>query len=385
MRIRIRWWKVLPVGAVLGAAAAAAYPILQGHTDPAFPALDVARREIDEARRAGAGRWAEEALEEAEAKVREANAEHRRQEVRFLPFRDYREVRGLIEEAVAACARARSAAVQAERDARTSTERAISEAEEQLSICDEFARVMPFEKADRSNFHRARVGVDEARLLHRQGSHEAALERADEALKLARAVSSEVVSQASRYRDAALVRQWRLWIDETVAWSEKTGQTAVVVDKDGHQLTLYEGGRVVKRYEADMGSNSAAEKAMSGDRATPEGRYRVVEKKDRGRSIYYKALLLDYPNEEDRKWFERAQKLGHVPRRATAGGLIEIHGEGGRGEDWTRGCVALSNDDMDDVFARVSVGTPVTIVGGNGKDGTLATLVERFSDEVETR
>ncbi|MGQ0721286.1 MAG: L,D-transpeptidase family protein [Candidatus Eiseniibacteriota bacterium] len=385
MRIRIRWWKLLPVGAVLGAAGAAAYPILQGHTDPAFPALDVARREIAKAREAGASQWAEEALEEAEAKVRAANAEHRRQEVRFLPFRDYRVVRGLIEEAVAACARARSAAIDAERHAQGSAERAIAEAQEMVQVCEEFARVMPFEKSDRSDFQLARVAVDEAKLLHRQDHHDAALERATQALELARDVSEGVVAQASRYRDEKLIRQWRTWIDETVAWSKKTGETVVIVDKDGHQVTLYEGGRVVKRYEADMGSNSATEKSMSGDRATPEGRYRIVEKKDRGRSIYYKALLLDYPNEEDRAWFERAKELGHVPRRATAGGLIEIHGDGGRGEDWTRGCVALSNDDMDDVFARVALGTRVTIVGGNGKDGRLATLVARFADEVATK
>jgi murein L,D-transpeptidase YafK len=181
------------------------------------------------------------------------------------------------------------------------------------------------------------------------------------------------------------VRQWHAWVDETVAWSRTTGEAAVVVDKDGHLLTLYEGGRVVKRYAADMGFNSATEKSMSGDRATPEGRYRIVEKKDRGRSIYHKALLLDYPNEEDREWFARAKEQGHVPHRASVGSLIEIHGDGGRGQDWTRGCVALANDDMDDLFARVSVGTRVTIVGGNGKDGTLASLVARFGGEVETR
>jgi L,D-peptidoglycan transpeptidase YkuD (ErfK/YbiS/YcfS/YnhG family) len=52
-----------------------------------------------------------------------------------------------------------------------------------------------------------------------------------------------------------------------------------------------------------------------------------------------------------------------VPLRAGVGSLIEIHGDGGQGRDWTDGCVALSNSDMDRVFARARVGTPVTIVG----------------------
>jgi L,D-peptidoglycan transpeptidase YkuD (ErfK/YbiS/YcfS/YnhG family) len=56
-------------------------------------------------------------------------------------------------------------------------------------------------------------------------------------------------------------------------------------------------------------------------------------------------------------------KSGTVPRRAGIGSLIEIHGDGGQGRDWTDGCVALDNRDMDRVFARASVGTTVTIVG----------------------
>ena len=65
--------------------------------------------------------------------------------------------------------------------------------------------------------------------------------------------------------------------------------------------------------------------------------------------------------------------------RARPGGLIEIHGEGGRGEDWTRGCVALSNRDMDDLFRRVAVGTPVTIVGAEDSAGRFATLASTLA------
>ena len=73
--------------------------------------------------------------------------------------------------------------------------------------------------------------------------------------------------------------------------------------------------------------------------------------------------MLDYPNAEDRARYELGRRTGQVPLRAGIGSLIEIHGEGGQGRDWTNGCVALSNRDMDKVFARARVGTPVTIVG----------------------
>jgi murein L,D-transpeptidase YafK len=84
-----------------------------------------------------------------------------------------------------------------------------------------------------------------------------------------------------------------------------------------------------------------------------------------GSSLYHKALLLDYPNADDRAEFALARRRGEMPMSAGIGGFIEIHGEGGRGRDWTRGCVALTNADMDELFARVPIGTPVTIVGSD--------------------
>ena len=91
-------------------------------------------------------------------------------------------------------------------------------------------------------------------------------------------------------------------------------------------------------------------------------------------SNYYKALALNYPNDEDRAEFDRLRRAGRIPRGTSLGGLIEIHGEGGRGRDWTKGCVALANQDMDDLFRRIGVGTPVTIVGGDGQ-GVFARMV----------
>ena len=59
----------------------------------------------------------------------------------------------------------------------------------------------------------------------------------------------------------------------------------------------------------------------------------------------------------------KRRERGYYPGAAGPGGLIEIHGEGGRQSDWTSGCVALRNENMDELFSRVSSGSPVTIVG----------------------
>jgi murein L,D-transpeptidase YafK len=142
-------------------------------------------------------------------------------------------------------------------------------------------------------------------------------------------------------------------------------------------------GVPVRRYDAEIGANALGVKRRQGDRATPEGRYRIVKKKDRGQSTYHRALLLDYPNDQDRKRFAAAKRRGEIPRGAAIGGLIEIHGDGGRGQNWTEGCVALANPDMDDLFARVPVGTRVTIVGGDGAGGAFSSLLARLGEPQE--
>ena len=130
----------------------------------------------------------------------------------------------------------------------------------------------------------------------------------------------------------------------------------------------------------ELGPYWVSAKTRSGDAATPEGQYHIVAKKDRGASAYHRALLLSYPNDQDRQAFLRDRQSGLVPPAARIGGLIEIHGGGGRGEDWTSGCVAMSNQDVDDLFPRVHLGTPVTIVGGNWQK-----LYERIAPQENDR
>ena len=120
-------------------------------------------------------------------------------------------------------------------------------------------------------------------------------------------------------------------------------------------------------------------KLHQGDGATPEGRYKITDKKSRGRSRYYKALLLDYPNREDLRELEALKASGEIPRGTRAGSLIEIHGEGGKGKDWTDGCVAITNDEIDWIFTRVAVGTPVTIVGSQHGEGLFSDVARRLA------
>ncbi|HLF56819.1 MAG TPA: L,D-transpeptidase [Thermoanaerobaculia bacterium] len=194
-------------------------------------------------------------------------------------------------------------------------------------------------------------------------AYERAVVEAQQAQSFTRIVRDGFVALHARYGDAKELRRWRSLVEQTIEQSRDSGQTVFIVDKLKRRLHVYDNGKRVASYRAELGAKGLKQKLHAGDQATPEGRYRISILRGPGRTKFYKALLIDYPNNEDRARYAWGVKAGLVPRRAGIGSLIEIHGDGGQGRDWTDGCVALDNRDMDAVFARATVGTPVTIVG----------------------
>jgi len=135
---------------------------------------------------------------------------------------------------------------------------------------------------------------------------------------------------------------------------------SILILKKDHVLDLLAGGKVIRTYKVALGSGGVARKERQGDGRTPEGRYIIDSRNEH--SAYYKSLHISYPNPEDRK---RAARLGVSP-----GGDIMIHGlPNGKGwigaahrmYDWTLGCVAVTDDEIDEIWKLVPVGTPVEI------------------------
>ncbi len=371
----------LLVTAVLAAAlgVTAAIPVLSGRTDPPVAHRAAAQHAIDAARESDAADWAPELLATATDAWRGALDAYHHEAARFLPLRNFRDVAAAFDDAERKADAARDAAVMRRDQARLDAEQEIALAEQSLGRTDSVSKTVPLARSERMQLRRAKMALAEARILYDQGEFLQTSLRAKEASTDAQRALERMATLASRYADADKVREWRDLVRSTIAWSRKTGRPAIVVLKEKNRLVLYDDGRPIRSYGADLGANVLEVKQRAGDVATPEGRYHIVRKKDQGRSRYHKALLLNYPNASDRRRFDAAKRAGEIPRGAAIGGLIEIHGDGGRGTNWTNGCVALSNADMDDLFRRVAVGTPVTIVGGDG-DGAFADLVRRFGN-----
>ena len=234
---------------------------------------------------------------------------------------------------------------------------------ERLSAFAPEVEQMPGDQPLRAEFQATRLGLAAVAAAGERGD----LSAADRGLETAAAgltrVEALVAGHYARLDDPALRRRWQDWVDATVAESREGGTAAVIVDKRARRCYLLQGGRVVEVFTAELGRNGLADKTYAGDAATPEGRYRIVEKKEGDETSYHRALALDYPTAADRREFAAAQRRGQVPAGRGIGGAIEIHGHGGRGTDWTNGCVALPDAEMDRLFAAVDEGTPVTLVG----------------------
>lgn len=327
--------------------------------------METARLKLDIARRAGAARYAPEALTASEGSLEAARREMARQGRRFVWFRAYDRARNLAAKAGSDAITAREMAVQNKQFARKAAEQAIERAASVIEHTQSVVDRMPLDRRGHAQVAAARVTLAETERLLKKEDYATVQQKLGRAVADLEGVRLGIDSQIQNYLQSQT--KWSRWVDETLAWSNRYSAHAIVVDKVNHLADLYYAGKLKKRYHADLGMSWLGDKTRRGDNATPEGKYKVVRKMGPSETRYYRALLLNYPNDEDRRQFVELKRKGQLHRRADIGGSIEIHGHGGRGTDWTQGCVALSNADMDDLCRHVSVGTPVTIVGYRGE------------------
>lgn len=148
----------------------------------------------------------------------------------------------------------------------------------------------------------------------------------------------------------------------------------LIVEKALRRLSVVSNGEILAVYRISLGFMPAGKKSLEGDGKTPEGEYRIAVKNPESR--YFRSLGLNYPNADDAlaafnngiinkaefTEIAAANHPGQMPPQKTAlGGEIYIHG-GGTNGDWTKGCIALADGDMLQLFEMAEVGSRVIIV-----------------------
>jgi murein L,D-transpeptidase YafK len=135
---------------------------------------------------------------------------------------------------------------------------------------------------------------------------------------------------------------------------------SIVVEKAQHRLSLYRHGTLLHSYLVALGQQPVGDKVRIGDNRTPEGLFRIEARN--AQSHYHRSLKISYP---DAAHLARARSLGVSP-----GGDIMIHGlpnrqawvgAAHRDFDWTEGCIAVTNEEIDEIWNAVPVGTPIEI------------------------
>jgi murein L,D-transpeptidase YafK len=133
--------------------------------------------------------------------------------------------------------------------------------------------------------------------------------------------------------------------------------TRVEVHKAKRKMYLVHHDKVLRQFDIALGFSPVGHKQIEGDSRTPEGVYYIDRRNPN--SNFHLSLGISYPNADDRA---RARAIGKSP-----GGDIFIHGRAGkhklrnRGRDWTDGCIAVTDREMEDIYAMVKVGTPIVI------------------------
>jgi len=151
---------------------------------------------------------------------------------------------------------------------------------------------------------------------------------------------------------------FHLWLCLDKAQANPMKADKVVVVKSERLLMLLNKGKILKTYTVALGKNPTGRKTCQGDRKTPEGLY-VLDRRN-ARSRYYRSLHISYPNAQD---LQNARDLG-----VSAGSDVMIHGipafynpEKLQKTDWTHGCIAVTNSEIDEIWQLVPDGIPIEI------------------------
>jgi L,D-peptidoglycan transpeptidase YkuD (ErfK/YbiS/YcfS/YnhG family) len=321
--------------------------------------LQSSKQALESAQRAGALRYSERTYRNAETLITQGWMEMARQNGRLAPLRDYDKADSIFLLAIKTAADASSQTRTYLNNIQALTLKDRDDLKDELDSWEEALNGSLAKLALTGYYSSAELSYQTAIRLMLAGEYE----EARESMNVSRAWLKRLGETFNQYDNDQAGKQkiWNRWVQETLDNSRASGGHAIIVDKAAHKTYLVKAGKLFHTYDCDLGYNSINQKTFAGDGATPEGKYIVTLARPRG-SRYYKALNINYPNDSDRKRFNENKSKGIISQRARIGNMIEIHGNGGRNKDWTEGCIALTDREMDHIMQYVGAGTPVTIV-----------------------
>ncbi|MGB9892950.1 MAG: L,D-transpeptidase family protein [Candidatus Saccharicenans sp.] len=342
-------------------------------TPPAPPEVEKALTQEQDLWRAGASFYAPDEYENYRQQLAEARKFYEKEELKIGYFRQYDLVREKFNQVLAEGQRLQKLI----EDKKAALSGEINSQKNELLSRYETLNTLSLELSQRTfsrqQLAQADVMLREIDRLVNQAKYQEARARLKSISSLLNQAENILKKQLERYMSQEEIAHWRRLADRAIEKSKATSQMVILVSKLERKLTVYKSGQPIKSYEVGLGFNGLSDKLHAGDNATPEGEYKIIKKV--APSKYGRALLLNYPNEEDIKKFNEAKRKGYLTPSTRIGGLIEIHGGGKDG--LTTGCVALDDSEMEELFKLIPVGTEVTIVGTTDPNNKIIAILKK--------
>jgi L,D-peptidoglycan transpeptidase YkuD (ErfK/YbiS/YcfS/YnhG family) len=319
------------------------------------------RQALHQAKLEGADQFAPQQLKEAQILFDSAMQLWVAENKKFIPFRDYSVMQSFLERSLAASDRSYSAAMNKKI---ALSERYIHQIElikDLFTYFDQYLTHVPVSNEERKKISLARLHFEACVLSIKKDQMKGMGQELTQVQEQIESLTEKSKTLVTAYFNN--YPYWEKLQQEALKVAKQKSSHTIIVDKFSRKCLVFDRGELLATYPIELGSNWIGDKQQSGDKTTPEGTYKIVMKKEGGQTKYQKALLLNYPNEEDLKRYEMNKRKGIISKNARTGGDIEIHGMGGKGFDWTDGCIALSNEDMSRLYQMLAVGSSVVIVG----------------------
>lgn len=358
---RIKWWiiavmvLILLTGVVITAFCMAEKP-------PVIE-MEETRAALSEAEKLDAEVYSRSLYREAKLLYDSAMSVWKRENEKLIIFRKFEPVVVLAAKSKLAGQQAAAKAKEARRNSKSDLKAEIELLRQEMTGFEKLFSSLPVAKRVKDEHSKGKLLLNAAEIAFDKGEYSDGQSKSKAASALIRSSYQDARKMLSGYFEQ--LPQWQEQLKEAIAYSKKHRTEVIVVEKIPGLCDLYSNGVKKYSFKVEFGRNWIGDKKYEGDYATPEGEYKVVKKLQGGSTKYYKALLMNYPNKQDRKRFNELKKKGEVARSAGIGSLIEIHGSGGRGANWTNGCVALVNKDMDVLYRNVGNSTPIWIIGAS--------------------
>jgi len=351
--------KLLIVFAVTGLLTLIAYLLIVNIPEPPVKEIERARLAISKAFKNRADTYSMDLYLEAKACYDSAMVNWRKENAKFVYFRKFDKVSRFAKQSVRKAEQAVEASTLSTGSFKVKLKAKIESLNNLVEDINSFFNRYPLPSEIRNAISKGKFNLKEGEIDYKKGQYISAnkkLNTADDLLSLAYEKSRD---DLEHYLNSYPL--WKKWAEAAIKESKSNQCYAIIVDKLSRKCFVYQNGNKKYEFDVELGRNWIGDKKKMGDKATPEGMYKIINKFSGTK--YNNALLLNYPNEKDKERFNLEKARGIIPKTAKIGNGIEIHGSGGQGVDWTEGCIALEDSEMEVIYRIASIGTPVTIVG----------------------